>query len=69
MKVRIPLMIQDPATDRYKRMESLYENVFVEEDFFLDGPVTKRVAVLDFCPETGKLLKGARFAPRRKEGC
>jgi hypothetical protein len=66
MRVRIPLMIQDPATARHKGMESLYENVFVEEDFFLDGPITKRVAVLDFCPKNGELLKGARFSPPKK---
>jgi hypothetical protein len=66
MRVRIPLMIQDPATARHKGMESLYENVFVEEDFFLDGPITKRVAVLDFCQKSGELLKGARFSPPKK---
>jgi hypothetical protein len=29
-----------------------------DEDFFLDGPVTKRVAILNFDPETGALSPG-----------
>lgn len=63
MLVKIPLMIQDPATARYKGMEKLSEPVKIEEDYFLDGPITRRIAVLDFCPESGELLKGARFVP------
>jgi hypothetical protein len=64
-------MIQDPAAARHKELKDIYETVTIREDFFLDGPVTKKVAVLDFCPETGELLKGARFyppAPGKKTG-
>jgi len=71
MRVRLPQMIQDPLTSRYKGMRLVEEFFADEEDFFLNGPVAKRVAVLDFDPETGKLLRGARFMPpntRRKLG-
>lgn len=67
MKVRIPIMIDDPYTSRqgFKRD---YEMVPAEEDFFLDGPVTRRVAVLDFDPATGALRPGARYVPPKKPG-
>jgi hypothetical protein len=71
MRVRLPMMVQDPLTSRYKGMRLVEEFFADEEDFFLDGPVAKRVAVLDFDSETGELLHGARFLPpsaRRKLG-
>jgi hypothetical protein len=71
MKVRLPQMVQDPLTARYKEMRTVEEFFAEEEDFFLDGPVAKRVAVLDFDPESGELVRGARFQPpsaRRKLG-
>lgn len=40
--------------------------ILTSEEFFLDGPVTKRVAVLDFDPRTGELVPGARFMPPDK---
>ena len=60
MKVTIPIMIQDPATAAYKGMVT-EENVRVEADFFLDGPVTKKVALIDFDPSTGQIAPPARF--------
>ncbi|NLS78094.1 MAG: hypothetical protein GXY76_12620 [Chloroflexi bacterium] len=67
MKVRVPLMIQDPLTSRYKGMR-LVEDFFIDEEaFFLDGPVTKRVAVLDFDAETGALRHPARFLPPTRQ--
>ncbi|MGC8827439.1 MAG: hypothetical protein ACP5TV_10590 [Anaerolineae bacterium] len=63
MKVRLPIMIQDPLTSRYKGMR-LQESFYVtEEPFFLDGPVTMRLAVVDFDPESGARIPGARFVP------
>jgi hypothetical protein len=63
MKVRLPVMIKDTMHSEYLGVP-LTENWFVEdEDFFLDGPVTRRVAVLDFDPATGELLPGVRFLP------
>ncbi|UCC58375.1 MAG: hypothetical protein JSW14_00110 [Candidatus Bathyarchaeum sp.] len=63
MKARIPLMIQDPRTSTLAGIRATEGFDPVHEDFFLDGPVTKRVAVLDFSPTTGELLKGAYFRP------
>ncbi len=67
MKVRVPMMIQDPLTSRYKGMENTEEFFIDREDFFLDGPVTRRVAVLDFDPRSGTLLSGAAFLPPKGE--
>ncbi len=62
MKVEIPLMIQDPTTSLADR--KLVQGFWPDrEKFLLDGPVSDRIAVLDFCPETGKLLPGARLIP------
>jgi hypothetical protein len=63
MKVRVPLLIKDKmATDfiGVKRTEGFE---ITDEPFFLDGPVTRRVAVLDLDAETGALHPGARFRP------
>ena len=63
MKVRVKMMIQDPMITKYREIKPIEGFDIVKEDFFLDGPVTKRVAVLDFDPETGELLPGVRFQP------
>jgi len=71
MKVRIPIMIQDPMTSKDKGIPPVEGFDPDNEEFFLDGPVTKRIAVLDFCSRTNKLLKGAIFQPptkRKKRG-
>lgn len=57
MKVRIPLIIKDPGVTETKGLSST-EDWTVEESVFLDGPVTPRVAVLDFDAATGALLPG-----------
>ena len=63
MKVRIPLMIQDPRASKLEKIKPTEGFDPDQEDFYLDGPVTKRVAVLDFSPKTGELLNGAYFRP------
>ncbi len=63
MQVRVPMMIQDEYTSRYKGMRPVESWTIDREDFFLNGPVTRRVAVLDFDPDTGELLPGAVFLP------
>lgn len=61
----VELMVQDPAIGALGG-ERLYEGFDIDgEDVFLDGPVSRRVAVLDFDPETGDLLPGARFRRSR----
>jgi hypothetical protein len=63
MRARIPLMIQDPTTTNIMGIKPK-EDFFAEgEDFYYDGPITGRVAVLDF-DETGNLLTGVPFVPK-----
>lgn len=64
MKVRVPVIVKDPVVTEYKDVEPT-ETITVEADAFLDGPVSPRVAVLDFDPGVGALATPARFlAPR-----
>jgi len=63
MIVRVPIMIQDQFVAMAKGMTSLTDNFDADEDFFLDGPVTPRVAVLDLDATTGALLPGVKFIP------
>lgn len=55
-------MIQDQMVARGKQMPEMTERIPIEEAFFLDGPVSERVAVVDF-DERGALRPGARFHP------
>jgi hypothetical protein len=61
-KVRIPMMVDDVRFAPQKRSD-LIERVDIRDEFFLDGPVTRRVAVLDFNPDTGGIEPGARYLP------
>jgi hypothetical protein len=65
MKVRLPLMVQDPFTSRLKGIRTT-EDFFAHHDDFYDGPVTERFAVLDLDPDTGELLPGVKFIPPGK---
>jgi hypothetical protein len=61
VKVRIPQLIQDLVLTQHKGLEPTM-NVDVEnDDLYLDGPVSRRVAVLDFDETTGHVVPGARF--------
>ena len=54
--MRVPIIVKDLATQLWKgiRPEDGFEHVDIkDEPFFLDGPVSARVAVLDFDPKTG----------------
>ncbi|MFC1825483.1 hypothetical protein ACFL9T_22450 [Thermodesulfobacteriota bacterium] len=65
MKVSVPVLVKDPEVAKWKDVP-LVENFTIEsEDRFLDGPVTRRVAVLDFDDESGGLRRGAKFLPPR----
>jgi hypothetical protein len=64
-KVEVPMMVDDARFAPQGR-GSATEVVRIEEDFFLDGPVSRRVAVLDFDPKTGALEPGAHYVPPKK---
>ena len=63
MKIRVPLMIQDPKITKYRGFTRIIERPYIDEDFFLDGPVSRRVAVLDFDPDTDALSSAVPFRP------
>ncbi len=52
MKVEFPLLIEDQLTTQMKGIEPVEYLREHREDFFLAGPVTKRVAILNFDSET-----------------
>lgn len=66
MEVRVPYMIQDPTLAQNKAIKPVEGLIIKNERFFLDGPITRRVAILDFDPESGDLQPGAKFVPPRQ---
>lgn len=66
VKVRVPMMVQDP--DIAPGMRAIEEFDIKLEDFFLDGPVTRQVAILDFDPVSGELTAGVPYLSPLKEG-
>jgi len=62
VKAVVPVIIKDPAVTRFLDIPTTEEHT-VDEAFFLDGPVSARVALLDFDPQTGALRPGVRFLP------
>ena len=65
MKSRVPVIVKDPVVSEYKDVAPT-ELITIEEDVFLDGPVSPRVAVLDFEPGLGSLATPARYVPPRR---
>lgn len=63
MDIQIPIMIQDLQTAVQKGIPPVQNIILKGEDFFLDGPVSRSVAVLDFEPESGLLRPGVTFRP------
>jgi len=63
MKIRAPLMIQDPILSGYKHLKRIVERPYLEEDDFSGGPACNRVVVRDRDPATGKELPGVPFTP------
>ena len=62
MKIRIPVIVKDPEVTEDKEI-SPTEVIEVEEEAFLDGPISPRVAILDFEPGSGILAAAARYLP------
>lgn len=62
----IPMMVDDPKFSESGLADALIERHEFKEDYFLDGPVTRRIAVLDFDDKTGALLPGVPYV--RPEG-
>lgn len=66
MKTRLPILVQDQFISRGKGIPLVEGFDADKEDFFLDGPVTKQLAVIDFDPTSGVALSGAKFVPPEK---
>ena len=65
MKIRVPTIVKDASVAQVKMARALIIDeitITIEEDFFLDGPVTSRLAVVDF-DANGRLGKGVPFDP------
>jgi hypothetical protein len=60
--------VKDPDVARYKGVPLTEAFVIDGEDVFLDGPVSPRIAVLDFDPAGGGLAPVARIAAEAGDG-
>lgn len=66
MKVQVPVIVKDPEVSRHKGMHPT-ESVEIEtEERYLDGPISPRVAILDFDPKSGRLEPGVKFVSPTK---
>ena len=63
MKVRLPLMIQDPKLSGYEHLKRIVERPYLKEDEFLDGPACSRLVVRDRDPATGEEIPGVSYVP------
>src|SRR5690242_18025199 len=64
MRVRLPMMIQDPEIAQLSSVGRLVEDwLGLEQEHLLDGPVTTRLAVVDLDPDTEELQAAVAFAP------
>ena len=63
MKIRLPIMIQDPKLSGHPHLKRIVERPYVKEDSFADGPACGRVAVRDLDPAMGGPHPGVPFVP------
>ncbi|MGH8923610.1 MAG: hypothetical protein ACRDWA_03050 [Acidimicrobiia bacterium] len=63
MKVQVPVIVKDPEVSRHKGVHPTEPVEIDTEDRYLDGPISPRVAVLDFEPKSGQLAPGVKFLP------
>lgn len=61
MKATLPMLVQDQALKGVSKLAEGFE--VTTEPYFLDGPVTERIAIVDFDERTGELLPGTPFFP------
>ena len=64
MRIRLPMMIQDPSVSQIRVGQPLVEDwTMLDEDHYLDGPVSSRVAIVDLDPNTDALEPGPAYLP------
>jgi hypothetical protein len=60
--VEVPVIVKDPVVTAWKGVAPTETVTIDSEEIFLDGPVTPRVAVVDFDEKTGRLHPGVPFS-------
>ena len=71
MRVELPYLVQDQLTSARKGMRAIESFRYEGDEYFLDGPVSRRIAILDFDETDGSLRDSVQFQPpdnRRKLG-
>ena len=63
MRIRLPIMIQDPKLSGHEHLKRIVERPYLNEDVFTDGPACARVAVRDITPTTGEPPPQVPFLP------
>ena len=63
MRIRVPVMIQDPTLSGHAGLARIVEWPYVEEDTFRDGPACTRLAIHNRDPITGKRQPAVPFVP------
>lgn len=66
-QINLPLMVQDPLSSQTHK-GPIFEGYHAKREFFLDGPISKRVAILDFDPKSGNLVPGTKYIKGKKIG-
>jgi hypothetical protein len=61
MKVRLPIVIKDHVTSLALGVDPTEDFFYESDEVFLDGPVTRKLAVLDFDPASGSLSPAVPF--------
>ncbi len=66
MRIRVTQMIQDPEISKLSVGRLVEDWTMLDEDHYLNGPITPRVAVVDLNPNTEKLEAGAVYLTPEK---
>jgi hypothetical protein len=61
MRARLPMMIQDPELAETAISRPVEDWMGLQQEHFVDGPITPRVAVIDLDPDTEELADPVRF--------
>ena len=67
-EVKVPVLIKDPEVSRYKDLPLVEDFIVEQEELFLDGPVSRRLAILDFDADAGGLRAGRALRARPVPG-
>ncbi|HEY7971072.1 MAG TPA: hypothetical protein VID95_13840 [Candidatus Limnocylindrales bacterium] len=63
MRARLPMMIQDPEISQTDVGRMVEDWIGLDQEHYLDGPVTPRIALVDLDPDTEALRPAVKFQP------